>query len=105
MIVFNCKRGDTFKRSAQVFENFENKTTLNLAGYTIRSQVRDSVGSLISTAVITITNAAAGMFDIEFDTTSWTVGKLRTDIEFTFPSGQITSTETSTIIVEEDITI
>ena len=104
----DIKRGDTYSRDFQLFADYAQNIAFNLTGYTIRSQIRSTSGSLISTCTCTITNAVAGTFKVASSaavTAAWPLGDLLTDIELTSASGHVTSTETHTINVIKDETI
>lgn len=95
------KRGDTFLVEGSVSDN---AVPVDLTGWTIRSQVRNGE-ALVADLGVTITNAAAGQYQLtKNDTTSWPVKDLSCDIEYTTDSGQIVSTETFTISCKADVT-
>lgn len=104
MATFIHKRGDTFSLSSSV----ENEgVAVDITGWTIESQVRQSDDTLVQALTVTITDAVNGLFTISataLQTESWPIASLLCDIEFTEPSGEVNSTETFTISVQKDIT-
>lgn len=104
MITIKFKRGDTFLRNCQISEN---GVPIDITGWTIRSQIRDSSSVLIDNLVTEITNAVTGSYKISklaASTASWSVGSHFMDIEFTTSAGSVMSTETVRINIETDIT-
>ena len=97
------KRGDTFIRDCTVSMAGAAPAD-GIADWDIRCQVR--IGSrLVSELVVTVLDAAAGTFRIAAMTTaSWPVGRLSADIQYTLPTGEISSTETFSIDCIEDVT-
>lgn len=78
------KRGSTFPATCQYLEN--GAPAVLPVG--IRSQVRRNPDELIAELAITIVDSATGKFTATCDDTStWPLGKLRMDIEYTYASG------------------
>jgi hypothetical protein len=102
MIRTSIKRGDTFLYSATVTE--DDGDLVNLAGWVISSQLRSVSGSLIDTLEVTYTNAAAGQYTLSADTSLWPVGDAKFDIQYTSPTGVISSTDDILIKVKPDQT-
>ena len=98
------KRGDTLVLNNTVRVN---GATTNIAGWTIRCQLRDNQGQLVATLTPTITNAAEGEYKLQTPTptTGWATGRLRADIEYTTEAGQVISTDTFYVNVIPDVTV
>lgn len=98
------KRGDTFLFSATVSDTAG--SPINLTGWTIQAQVRNSGGTLIDAAVVTVTDAVNGTYTLTVaDTTDWAINETYYfDIQYTDSGGIIRSTNTLLIAVVEDIT-
>ena len=92
---FTHTKGDTFSEVA--FEVKKNGTAINLTGATIRMQLRklysDTTAALsltsVSSAGITITNAASGLFKINTQIIDIEVYNYIYDIQFTLSSGEV----------------
>jgi hypothetical protein len=105
------KQGDTFSLSCSWKD--PNGTAINLTGYTILSKVRVTTGTTFTdTLTSTITTAASGLFTLSAtptQTASWPLtsgqyGKLYCDVQFTSPTGVVTSSDTFEVVVVEEIT-
>jgi hypothetical protein len=97
------KRGDTFQYEATLRDG--SGVAISLAGWTIKSQVRDRDGDLLSAAVVTVTNAAAGEYQVVIaDTRHWPIRAVNWDIEYKDSSNVVRSTETITVNVIQDVT-
>jgi hypothetical protein len=97
------KRGDTFILSC-VYKQDGTPTSVEL--FTIRAQLRDSIGALVKELTVTKANQTtnAGVFTLSAGiTTSWPLDLLRADIQFT-EAGTIRSTQTIEVEVIEGIT-
>jgi hypothetical protein len=111
MIRITHKRGDTFRRS--FIAQGDDGLPVDITNCTIESQVRNKSGTLLSMLAVTKTDAANGEFDLtEEDTSGWPIYRpgsptysLYMDIQYTYPSGTVESTETLMISVKEDITL
>jgi hypothetical protein len=102
MVKINHKRGDWLVWENQLSDADGPKS---IAGWTIRSQVRDG-STLISLLTTTIIDASIGKYQLKDETTStWPVKVLQCDIEYTMPSGQVFSTETFEIDCKQDVTL
>jgi len=92
---FTHIKGDTFNQVA--FEVKKNSTAINLTGATIKMQLRkcysDTTPALsltsVSSAGITITNAAAGQFKINAQIIDIEVFNYVYDIQFILSSGEV----------------
>lgn len=97
------KRGDTFYL---VCTYKQDGLPASLDGYVIASQLRDVSGTLVDTFSVQILDQISnpGVFTLSAgSTTSWPIGCLLSDIQFTF-NGDIRSTQTFKISVLGDIT-
>jgi hypothetical protein len=107
MSTFYFKRGDTFSLECEWTD--KDGLPLNLTGYTITSKVKTT--GFEDTLVVTIVNAAAGLFTISrsaVNTASWPVtdspkSLLKCDIQ-RVSGALVRSTQTFFINVEEDVT-
>jgi hypothetical protein len=93
------KRGDTFLLTCT--------TDVPLTGYAIASQVRDKSFKLISQLTVDITQTTpTGIYTLSLPsgTSSWPVGTLECDVQYTNNAGVIVSTETFEINVIRDVT-
>ncbi len=96
------KRGDTFSPLISVTE--DNNEPVNITNWTILSQVRDRQDTLVSALTVSNRNNSAGTFNLSAASTStWPVGELYWDIEYTNASGVKVSTETVLIKCLKDI--
>ena len=99
------KRGDTFQLACTYKVN---DVAQSVTGFTITSQVRDPLGTLVATLQATLANQAEapGRFylsPVNPDTSGWQTGPLRCDIQIA-SGGVIRSSSTFAIPVAEDIT-
>lgn len=96
------KRGDTFAPSAQ-FCNADGSPA-SLAGFTVRSQLRDAGERLVHVFAIEIVDVAAGSYRFTpVDTAGWPLGVLQMDIEY-IQGGLTTSSETLELEVVKKVT-
>jgi hypothetical protein len=96
------KRGDTFYKTNVVSDD---NGPVNIAGWTITSQLRDPADVKIADCVVAITDAAAGAYSLTVaNTTAWPLGALFWDIQYIDGSGVIFSTETIQVVILMDIT-
>ena len=102
-MALKLKSGNTF--------SLQNRVTnpsgpVNLSGWVIKSQVRDGQ-ALVANLTATITNAGNGEYSLKFvgSTTTWPVKKLRCDIQYRTSDGEVVSTETFFIDVEQGVTV
>ena len=100
--MFKIKRGDTFIVEAALTQSGDPQ---DLAGWSIRSQVRRG-NKLVADLAVEYVNRAQGVYRLSAPdgTADWPVDTLRSDIEYTMPSGQIASTETFEFECVEDVT-
>lgn len=100
------KRGDTFRLTGQVSERPGGVLPIDITDWTIRSQMRTADGDLLGDMVVTVTDAAAGRFNLRCDdTTAWPPGLARMDIEYTDGGGVILSTDTLNFQIIPDQTL
>lgn len=93
------KRGDTFLLTCT--------TDVPLTGYSIASQVRDKSFKLIAQLTVNITQTTPdGVYTLTYPTgtSTWPVGLLECDVQYTNNAGIIISTETFEINVLRDVT-
>lgn len=103
---FDVKRGSTFRRDWHLaeYENGLEVARVSLAGVAVSSQIRDQAGVLVDTAIVTITDEAAGEYRVEFDTAGWAVGaSYVSDIRFEFPD-MVIHTVTLIVRVLQEVT-
>lgn len=100
--MFKIKRGDTFIVEAALTQNGEPQ---DLTGWSIRSQVRRG-NKLVAELAVEYADRPTGVYRLSAPegTAEWPVDMLRSDIEYTMPSGQIASTETFEFECVEDVT-
>jgi hypothetical protein len=103
--MFRLKRGDSFILQAALIKGGEAQ---DITEWSIRSHVRRG-SKLVADLAIELEYEANGaaysyLLSAPEGTTEWPVGTLRSDIEYTMPSGQISSTETFEFEVVEDVT-
>ena len=104
MATINHKRGDTFELTCSL-EN--GGTDVDITGWTVAAQLRQTDDTLVQALTVTVTDAAAGEFKItaaNTETDDWPVAALDVDVEFTESDGSVSSTDTFTINVIKDIT-
>lgn len=102
--VIKHKQGDTFEVGA-TYSDSGTGAPINLTGYTIVSQVRDSAGVLIESLQVLIADQASkpGEFRLRSTTTgAWPARELLWDIEYRF-TDTVISTETLRIAVQGDV--
>lgn len=98
------KRGDTFNLAC-IYK--QNGVAYDVTNYTIRSQVRDSEGSLVSELAVAKADQTTnpGVFVLSAaGATAWPIDVLSCDIQFSDSDGVIRSTQTFKIPVVEDVT-
>ena len=98
------KRGDTF--TATVTYRDSTGTLVDLAGYTVRCQVKNGSGVLIE--ALTVTHVSTGVVTISAtaaQTALWPIATLKADIEYASAGGVVQSTDTFHLAVSEDITL
>ena len=96
------KRGDTFYKANVVSDE---NGAVDISGWTITSQLRDSNDALIAQCAVVVTNAVTGSYTLTVaDTTAWPLGALFWDIQYIDGGGKIYSTETIQVVVLKDIT-
>lgn len=99
------KRGDTFRK--QVLEQNPDGSAVDITGWIIASQLRTPEGTLAATAVISVLDAEGGSYEIwvpATTTAAWEIGLLYWDIQRTDMGGDVTSSDTLMVKVQEDIT-
>lgn len=100
------KRGDTFRQDVTVKIN---GVAADITDWVIESQIRSVEKSLIQAFTVTLTAAASGQYRLsaEADETAlWPIGKLRMDIQYSYPSDGtfVVSSETYDVKVIQDQT-
>ena len=105
MTIIQAKRGDTFRLPCRAWA--AEGVPQPLAGWSIRSQVRYASGALAADLEVVITDMDNGNYDLVAApevTTQWRIGGARMDIEYTSPSGVVSSTETFRLSIKRDET-
>lgn len=103
-IISPVKRGDTFMLAC-IYK--QNGTAYDITSYTIQSQIRDSLGILVTELIVTKANQTInpGAFVLSITgVINWPIDILSCDIQFSDDQDIIRSSETFKIPVEEDIT-
>lgn len=102
---FEHKRGDTFSFAAAIPSEFSDGY---FVGSIVRSQIRDSKGTLITELEVTWDDPALTrallLSSGNANTQTWPIGPLQFDLQFVMPSGQIRSTKTVVFACVADIT-
>lgn len=94
------KRGDTFVLSAQYCH--PDGKPASLAGYTIKSQLRDKGDNLVHEFVINVTDVALGKYSFDpVDTSTWPPATLIMDIQYTQNSMVVTTEEIEIEVVRK----
>ena len=104
--MINFKRGDTFILPKNVmWQDKEAGVRYPLSGVGIKCHIRKG-NELVDSLVATVTDAAAGEFELRCSgsTDTWKTGVLSADIEFTLDTGQKLSTQTFYINCVKDET-
>lgn len=99
------KRGDTFRQ--HILEQNPDGSPVDISGWIIASQLRYPDGTLAATAVISILDAEGGSYEVlvpDSVTVGWELGGLYWDIQRTDTGGDVTSSDTVLVKVQEDIT-
>ena len=106
---FTHIKGDTFE--AVNFALIKNSVVLSLTGAVIKMQLRSECGGLIalsltsvSSAGITITNAAGGLFKINKQIINIASGNYLYDLEIVFSDGSVKTWLSGEFLIECDIT-
>jgi hypothetical protein len=103
MVAIPFKQGDTFLVEGQCRDAGVAK---DLTGWQIHSEVW-SQGRLVQVLTVTWVNQAAGTYRLSCTpeaTRGWPVGTLETDVQYTSPTGQVTSTDTFSINCKAGLT-
>lgn len=99
------KRGDTFILSGT---SKYDGVAVDLTGYVVTSQIRQTDSTLVDDLTCTVTNAASGAYEIEATATQtalWPIATLYFDVQFTSPDGVVISTDTVAVKVAKDYTL
>lgn len=99
-IDLTIKLGDTFSYEVDLTNDLG--SPLITAVINLKSQIKDLYNRLISTLTIS-TTSTSGRYLLQGDTTSWVVGTMLIDIQYT-DGTIISSTDTVLIKVEKDVT-
>lgn len=110
MADITLKAGDSLYWQGQFQDQIG--TAIDITGYSIKCQGKSDPisGEFIfdlttANSGITITDAVNGQYLIrQNDTTTFPVGTYYVDIEFTNPSGLVTSTRTFELQIDQDVT-
>lgn len=102
MKTYKLKRGSSFKIPTAVLKDV-NKQPVNLTGYTVTSQVRDSKSNLVADVPLILSADGLSFSSSIVDTSNWPVQELYCDIRFEI-GGQVTSSDTFAIRVEQGVT-
>ncbi len=97
------KRGDTFDLSGLATIT----GVTDFTGWTGRCQVRTANDTLVEALTFAWLDVSTGLMRIYAagPTVSWPVGLAYLDIEFTSPSSDVVSTQTSVVHIVKDITV
>lgn len=97
------KRGDTVLLACEARDAAG--TLVDLAGTSIRAQVRMPDGQMLADMVVTRL-PSLGSFELSLSTatTQWPVGAYECDIEYTSPDGFVVSTQTFGLTLVKDVT-
>lgn len=100
------KRGDTFRQDVTVKID---GVAVDISDWVIKSKLRTVEKALIQPFTITLTAPESGQYRLSAeaeDTSLWPVGKLKMDIEYTYPSDGtfVISSETYDVKVIQDQT-
>lgn len=105
MSTISHKRGDSFSLSGAIKD--AQGVAVDLTGASLRCHLRQPDGVLIQALTCAITDAAAGTYSISAtaaEAAVWPLGNAKFDVELTDAQGAVTSTDTVTLKVVEDIT-
>jgi hypothetical protein len=100
---FFIKQGGLLQLSMQVQQ--DDATPVDITGYNFFSEIRDTLGGLVATPVLTVTNAALGQltYSAQSDTT-WPTGRLKSDLYVN--SGSVPFyTQTFFVLVQAPVTV
>ena len=103
--IYKHKHGDTLDLSGELTVSGESVEDITL--WTAACEVRDADYNLVEQLSFEWLSSETNMCRIKSqqDTSSWPIGRLFFDVQFTSTSGDIISTPTVTLIVERDITL
>lgn len=100
--IIRHKRGDTFDWSGQL----TTEGALSFVGWQIKSQARAPGGAVLCQFEATWLSPADRTFRLrKTGTEGWQLGEYKVDIQLTTPEGDIVSTPTFVLAVDEDVTI
>jgi hypothetical protein len=95
------KRGDTFVAIGTYRDDEGNLVDLSTAGISITSAVKANNGAVFPLTVTFL--AELGKFQVKGQTSTWPLGKVKWDIQYT-QGDIVTSSETVEILIQEDAT-
>lgn len=102
----SLKRGDTFLPAIAVTDGAG--APLSLAGWLIKSQIRDATQRLVADLDVINRVDASGTYTLRPAATTpeagWPVGDHLWDIQYTNPAGVVMSTDTILVSVLQDVT-
>ncbi len=99
-------RGDTFLFAGPVSAKVNGVVTTDLTGWTARSQIRTSGGTLIAELDVQWLSYSPAALQLECldPTTDWPLGPARIDVQFVTDTGKITSTPSQAFDIALDVT-
>ena len=104
-MIYEHKRGDTFNFGLYVKAMVNDALQTDLTGWTGRSQIRDANGAKIADLTFSWDDASVSAARLYATATSgWPVGDAVIDVEMTTPAGEIVSSDTIHIEIQEDVT-
>lgn len=75
-----------------------------ITDYVITSQIRDAANTVVSNLTVTVTDADAGLFQLQGDTTAWPADQLYWDVKIVDENGVVYYSETTVITIVEAVT-
>jgi len=95
------KRGNTFDYSGTATVTDNGVLVADMTGWSGACMIRQHNGALVANIEFTWLNAAARIFRLRaINTTAWRIGAAEIDVAFTSPTGDVISTETSAIEID-----
>lgn len=103
--LYSHKRGDTFIFGVYVKATVNGAIQTDLTGWTGSSQIRQMNGAKIADLTFSWDDASVAAGRLYYaSTAAWPVGDAVIDIQMTTPAGEIISSETIHIEIQEDVT-
>ena len=103
-VTYPLKRGDTLTIPFRLAN--ADDSPVDITGWTITSMVRYGATKIADLAVL-VTDAAQGEFELSADaatTSTWKPKSHKTDVQFEDTNGDVKSSQTFYLDIEEDIT-